>query len=269
MENKIELFKNKELGEVRTLFIDGECWFVARDIAKCLGYERLDNMYKIIDNEDKKEINPQSTDFTGFLQNGGIQLESNTNIKRMIIVNESGMYSAIFNSELKTAKKFKHWVTSEVLPSIRKHGAYITEELLQDNDRLNDVIAELQMENRLKEREIKELNEVRTEYMKQRDKIIKIQIKSGGKDGSFIPYCILQLAREFIKDSNNIEYKDDDIIKVKSRKLINFAKRLFPKNHDAQYYLSVCLDIKTWDKCSIIPTGILKEDYEPIQDILY
>ena len=125
------------------------------------------------------------------------------------------------------------------------------------------------MENRLKESKIKELEEVRTEYMKQRDKIIKIQIKSGGKDGSFIPYCILQLAREFIKDPNNIEYKDDDIIKVKSRKLINFAKRLFPKNHDAQYYLATCLDIKTWDKCCVIPTKILKEDYEPLQDILY
>ena len=269
MENKIELFKNQELGEVRTLFIDGECWFVARDIAKCLGYERLDNMYKIIDNEDKKEINPQSTDFTGFLQNGGIKLEPNINIKRMIIVNESGMYSTIFNSELKTAKKFKHWVTSEVLPSIRKHGAYITDELLQDNDRLNNVITELQMENSLKESKIKELEEVRTEYMKQRDNIFKIQIKSGSDNGSFIPYCILQLVREFIKDPNNIEYKDDDIIKVNSRKLIKFAKRLFPKNHDAQYYLSACLDIAAWDKYSIIPIKILREDYEPIQDILY
>ena len=179
------------------------------------------------------------------------------------------MYSLIFSSELETAKKFKHWVTHEVLPSIRKHGIYITDELLQDNDRLNNVITELQMENSLKESKIKELEEVRTEYMKQRDKIFKIQIKSGSDNGSFIPYCILQLVREFIKDPDNIEYKDDDIIKVNSRKLIKFAKRLFPKNHDAQYYLSACLDIKAWDKCSIISTEILREDYEPIQDILY
>lgn len=255
MENKIELFKNQELGEVRTLFIDGECWFVGKDVAECLGYSKARNaIANHVDPEDKKGA-PIQGDL------GGTQ--------EMTIINESGMYALIFGSELETAKKFKRWVTKEVLPSIRKHGAYITEELLQDNDRLNDVIAELQMENRLKEKEIKELNEVRTEYMKQRDKIIKIQIKSGGKDGSFIPYCILQLAREFIKDPNNIEYKDDDIIKVKSRKLINFAKRLFPKNHDAQYYLATCLDIKTWDKCCVIPTDILKEDYEPLQDILY
>ena len=251
MKNQIEIFKNNELGEVRTLLIDSEPYFVAKDVAEILGYSETNALTKRLDSDefisDKLE---------------GMNMKS-------VLINESGLYNAIFGSKLENAKKFRKWVFSEVLPSIRKHGAYITEELLQDNDRLNDVIAELQMENRLKEKEIKELNEVRTEYMKQRDKIIKIQIKSGGKDGSFIPYCILQLAREFIKDPNNIEYKDDDIIKVKSRKLINFAKRLFPKNHDAQYYLATCLDIKTWDKCCVIPTSILKEDYEPLQDILY
>ena len=71
----------------------------------------------------------------------------------------------------------------------------------------------------------------------------------------------MQLVREFIKDSSNIEYKDDDIIKVNSGKLIKFVKRLFPKNHDAQYYLATCLEIKTWDKCCVIPTEILREDY--------
>ena len=190
---------------------------------------------------------------------------------KSVLLNESGLYNAIFGSKLENAKKFRKWVFSEVLPSIRKHGAYITDELLQDNDRLNNVIAELQMENSLKESRIEELEEVRTEYMKQRDKIIRIQIKCGNtkENGRFIPYCILQLVREFIKDAENVEYRDDEIIKVDSRKLIRFVKGLFSKNHDAQSYLSQCLDIKVWEDVSVIPTNILEDEYEPIQDILY
>lgn len=255
MENKIELFKNEELGNVRTLFIDGECWFVGKDVAECLGYAKARNaIANHVDPEDKKGA-PIQGDL------GGTQ--------EMTIINESGMYALIFGSELESAKKFKRWVTKEVLPSIRKHGLYITEELLQDKEKLQDAIADLEMENKLKDSKIGELEEIRKEYMIQRNKIFKIQIKSGCNNGSFIPYCILQLVREFIKDKDNVEYKDDDIIKVNSKKLIKFTKRLFPKNHDAQYYLSACLDIKAWDRCSIISTGILKEDYEPIQDILF
>ena len=257
MKNQIEIFKNNELGEVRTLFIDGECWFVGKDVAECLGYAKARNaIANHVDAEDKKGA-PIQGDL------GGTQ--------EMTIINESGMYALIFGSELESAKKFKRWVTKEVLPSIRKHGAYITEELLQDHDRLNNVIAELQMENSLKESRIEELEEVRTEYMKQRDKIIRIQIKCGNTKGNgrFIPYCILQLVREFIKDSENVEYRDDEIIKVNSRKLIRFVKGLFPKKYDAQSYLSQCLDINAWENVTVIPTNILEDEYKPIQDILY
>ena len=253
MKNQIEIFKNNELGEVRTLLIDSEPYFVAKDVAEILGYSETNALTKRLDSDefisDKLE---------------GMNMKS-------VLLNESGLYNAIFGSKLENAKKFRKWVFSEVLPSIRKHGAYITDELLQDNDRLNDVIAELQMENSLKESKIKELEEVRTEYMKQRDKIIRIQIKCGNtkEKGRFIPYCILQLVREFIKDAENVEYRDDEIIKVDSRKLIRFVKGLFPKNHDAQSYLSQCLDIKVWEDVSVIPTNILEDDYEPLQDILY
>ena len=256
MENQIELFKNQELGEVRTLFIDGECWFVAKDVAVALGYK--DPLKAIRDHiyDDEKGVTKMDTP-------GGKQ--------DVMILNESGLYNLIFSSKLETAQNFRKWVTHEVLPSIRKHGAYITEELLQDHDRLNNVIAELQMENSLKESRIEELEEVRTEYMKQRDKIIRIQIKCGNTKGNgrFIPYCILQLVREFIKDSENVEYRDDEIIKVNSRKLIRFVKGLFPKKYDAQSYLSQCLDINAWENVTVIPTNILEDEYKPIQDILY
>ena len=253
MKNQIEIFKNNELGEVRTLLIDSEPYFVAKDVAEILGYSETNALTKRLDSDefisDKLE---------------GMNMKS-------VLINESGLYNAIFGSKLENAKKFRKWVFSEVLPSIRKHGAYITEELLQDHDRLNNVIAELQMENSLKESRIEELEEVRTEYMKQRDKIIRIQIKCGNTKGNgrFIPYCILQLVREFIKDSENVEYRDDEIIKVNSRKLIRFVKGLFPKKYDAQSYLSQCLDINAWENVTVIPTNILEDEYKPIQDILY
>ena len=253
MKNQIEIFKNNELGEVRTLLIDSEPYFVAKDVAEILGYSETNALTKRLDSDefisDKLE---------------GMNMKS-------VLLNESGLYNAIFGSKLENAKKFRKWVFSEVLPSIRKHGAYITDELLQDNDRLNNVIAELQMENSLKESRIEELEEVRTEYMKQRDKIIRIQIKCGNTKGNgrFIPYCILQLVREFIKDSENVEYRDDEIIKVNSRKLIRFVKGLFPKKYDAQSYLSQCLDINAWENVTVIPTNILEDEYEPLQDILY
>ena len=253
MKNQIEIFKNNELGEVRTLLIDSEPYFVAKDVAEILGYSETNALTKRLDSDefisDKLE---------------GMNMKS-------VLLNESGLYNAIFGSKLENAKKFRKWVFSEVLPSIRKHGAYITDELLQDNDRLNNVIAELQMENELKESRIKELDEVRTKYMKQRDKIIRIQIKCGNTKGNgrFIPYCILQLVREFIKDSENVEYRDDEIIKVNSRKLIRFIKGLFPKKYDAQSYLSQCLDINAWENVTVIPTNILEDEYKPIQDILY
>ena len=253
MKNQIEIFKNNELGEVRTLLIDSEPYFVAKDVAEILGYSETNALTKRLDSDefisDKLE---------------GMNMKS-------VLLNESGLYNAIFGSKLENAKKFRKWVFSEVLPSIRKHGAYITDELLQDNDRLNNVIAELQMENSLKESRIEELEEVRTEYMKQRDKIIRIQIKCGNAKGNgrFIPYCILQLVRDFIKDSENVEYRDDEIIKVNSRKLIRFVKGLFPKKYDAQSYLSQCLDINAWENVTVIPTNILEDEYKPIQDILY
>ena len=253
MKNQIEIFKNNELGEVRTLLIDSEPYFVAKDVAEILGYSETNALTKRLDSDefisDKLE---------------GMNMKS-------VLLNESGLYNAIFGSKLENAKKFRKWVFSEVLPSIRKHGAYITEELLQDHDRLNNVIAELQMENSLKESRIEELEEVRTEYMKQRDKIIRIQNKCGNTKGNgrFIPYCILQLVREFIKDSENVEYRDDEIIKVNSRKLIRFVKGLFPKKYDAQSYLSQCLDINAWENVTVIPTNILEDEYKPMQDILY
>lgn len=111
MEN-IRVFENPEFGSVRTILIDREPWFVGNDVAQSLGYgngKSLPNaISRHVDNEDKG--------VTEMMTPGGTQ--------NMTIINESGMYSLILSSKLPTAKKFKHWVTSEVLPAIRKTGTY-------------------------------------------------------------------------------------------------------------------------------------------------
>ena len=114
-ESKLMLFSNEEFGEIRTLLIDGEPWFVGKDVASTLGYrDHTDALKRHVDFEDKL-----SRCFTDSGQS-----------RTMVIVNESGLYCLILKSKLPSAKKFKHWVTSEVLPSIRKHGAYMTAETL-------------------------------------------------------------------------------------------------------------------------------------------
>jgi toxin-antitoxin system, toxin component, bro family len=133
--NSIQVFNNTELGAVRTLSIEGEPWFVGKDIAEALGYVETANMRKLLDEYEYKEIDPQNAQFAGFVQNG--RLEPNKNVRRMLLVNESGLYSAIFSSTLENAKKFKRWVTSEVLPSIRRTGSYKVENLESVNTAIN------------------------------------------------------------------------------------------------------------------------------------
>lgn len=115
--NDLQIFKNEQFGSMRTLEINGEPWFVGKDVAEVLGYAKARNAIAAhVDSEDKKDA-PIQGDL------GGTQT--------MTIINESGLYSLILSSKLPTAKEFKRWVTSEVLPSIRKHGAYMTTETLE------------------------------------------------------------------------------------------------------------------------------------------
>ncbi|MCT7695997.1 MAG: BRO family protein [Lactobacillus iners] len=113
----LRLFQFEEQN-VRTLVIDDEPYFVGKDVAEILGYVKPRNAISVhVDDEDKKDAPIQGT-------LGGVQT--------MTMVNESGLYSLILSSKLPTAKKFKRWVTSEVLPTIRKHGAYMTEQKIEE-----------------------------------------------------------------------------------------------------------------------------------------
>ena len=108
--NDLKIFQNAEFGQMRTVEINGEPWFVGKDVAEALGYAKARNAIAshVLD-EDKKDAPIQGTP-------GGTQA--------MTIINESGLYALIFGSKLVSAQRFKHWVTSEVLPAIRKTGSY-------------------------------------------------------------------------------------------------------------------------------------------------
>lgn len=111
MKNKLMIFNNSEFGQVRTVEIDNEPWFVGKDVAEALGYSDTDKAIRNhVESEDKLTR-----------QFGGSGQKRN-----MTIINESGLYALILSSKLPTAKAFKHWVTSEVIPSIRKTGSYTT-----------------------------------------------------------------------------------------------------------------------------------------------
>lgn len=109
--SNIQIFTNPDFGQIRTVEIDGEPWLVGKDVATVLGYKDTVNALKShVDTEDKR----------------GWQITTPSGTQEMTIINESGLYSLALSSKLPGAKKFKHWVTKEVLPSINKHGAYMT-----------------------------------------------------------------------------------------------------------------------------------------------
>lgn len=139
--NEIQVFNNTEFGEIRTVEIDNEVWFVGKDVAAALGYERdTKAVTDHVDEEDCKYIDGKTQSHFGFElgQRGGW------------LINESGVYALVFNSKLPKAKEFKKWVTHEVLPSIRKHGAYMTpqkiEEVLLNPDTIIKLATDLKAE---------------------------------------------------------------------------------------------------------------------------
>lgn len=113
-ETRVQLFHKEEFGTIRTVVIDGEPWFSGKDIAVSLGYENTKDAIKKHVFEEDKSVFQRSQFATLEIPNRG-----------MTFVNESGLYSLIFGSKLDSARKFKRWVTSEVLPSIRKTGQYV------------------------------------------------------------------------------------------------------------------------------------------------
>lgn len=150
--NELKIFQNSEFGTIRTLSINNEPWFVGKDVASILGYKDTVNALKShVDEEDKKGWQITTT-------SRGLQSAN--------IINESGLYSLILSSKLPKAKEFKHWVTSDVLPDIRKHGGYLTPEKVEEALLNPDTIIKLAMELKA-EREARKHAELEAASAKQ------------------------------------------------------------------------------------------------------
>ena len=142
--NELKIFNNEEFGQIRAIEQDGEPWFVGKDVTDILGYKNPNEaIAEHVDIEDKLNSKTLSSCDLSLGQRGGW------------LINESGLYSLILSSKLPTAKKFKRWVTSEVIPSIRKHGAYLTdqkiEELLISPDTIINLATQIKEEREKKQ----------------------------------------------------------------------------------------------------------------------
>jgi len=135
MENSLQIFTNEQFGRMRAIERNGEPWFAGKDVADILGY--TNSRKAIADHVDDEDKGVTKCDTLGGMQD-------------LTIINESGLYSLVFASKLPAAKQFKHWVTSEVLPTLRKHQVYATpemaEKILQDPDTIIRILQEIKNE---------------------------------------------------------------------------------------------------------------------------
>ena len=178
VNNDIEIFSNDEFGSIRTLNINGEPWFVGKDVAEILGYANASKaVLAHVDEDDKTFLMLD----IAHSQNGNVPVGQS----KTALINESGLYSLILGSKLSGAKKFKRWVTNEVLPSIRKHGVYATEmtieKTLSDPDYIIQILSafkkekedkeKLQVENSQQKETIVNLNEqISSSYIDKKKK---------------------------------------------------------------------------------------------------
>ncbi|EGQ1753756.1 phage antirepressor [Staphylococcus pseudintermedius] len=195
---ELQTFNFEEL-PVRTLTINDEAYFVGKDIAEILGYSKARNaIAKHVDFEDKKDAPIQ-----GPL--GGTQ--------KMTIINESGLYSLIFSSKLDSAKRFKRWVTSEVLPAIRKHGIYATdsviEQTIQNPDYIIHVLTEFKKEREgrlVAEQQVQELKPKATYYDLVLQNKSLLSVSKIAKDYGMSARALNKLLHEL-----GVQYKQGDI----------------------------------------------------------
>lgn len=142
--HELKIFESPEFGTVRTVTVSGEPWLVGKDVAEALGYSNTRKALEDhVDAEDK-------------MQGDGVTIRDSIGREQHpTIINESGLYSLVMSSKLPTARRYKHWVTSEVLPSIRKHGLYATaetaERLLSDPDFVIRLFTEIKAEKEMRQ----------------------------------------------------------------------------------------------------------------------
>ena len=147
--SELQVFNNAEFGSVRSLMVNGEPYFVGKDVADILGYQNGSrDVNRHVDEEDRQKI---------------MVFDGNQD-KETIIINESGLYSLILSSKLPSAKRFKRWVTSEVLPAIRKHGVFVMDDIVNNTDALIEALQAFKAE-RLQRMALEEENAVQKQQL--------------------------------------------------------------------------------------------------------
>ena len=191
--NELQIFSNEEFGEIRTVTIDGDPWFVGKDVAEALGYKNTrQGLATNVMDEDK----------------GVHSVDTPSGVQKMTIINESGLYALIFGSKLESAKRFKHWVTSEVLPSIRKTGQY-------------------QMPNLSKEMQAIVLLDTRTVQMQERLDRLEYDIPLYGSEADELCGHVKRKGVAVMGGKSSEAYKDTAIRAAVYRDIYNQIKREF------------------------------------------
>lgn len=198
---QLQIFNNAEFGSIRTLDINGEPWFVGKDVAGALGYSN--SRKALIDHVDEEDKGVTKCDTPG-----GIQ--------ELTVINESGVYSLVFSSKLPTAKKFKRWVTAEVLPAIRKHGVFVMDDIINNTDALIEALqafkAEkirrqaLEVENAIQRQQIAEMEPKVSYYDKVLQSKDPVKTSIIAKDYGYSAKNFNQLLKDL-----KVQYKQGDI----------------------------------------------------------
>lgn len=212
--NNLQIFENEEFGEIRTVTIDNEPWFVGKDVAMALGY-----------------TNPQKAVRDHVLEEdrGMNEMDTPSGKQNLAVINESGLYALIFGSKLESAKRFKHWVTKEVLPSIRKTGSYqrpmTPEEMMR---------VQLGMIDNIGDRVSKLENTMNIDYGQQRvleREVAKVVIDAlGGKDSNAyheIGKKVFAECNHDVKDFFNVNSRNN-IPRLKFDKAVEYIRSWEP-----------------------------------------
>lgn len=192
--NNLKIFNNEEFGQVRTVMIDGEPWFVGKDVAKALGYGEG----KSLNNAVANHVDEEDKGVTEIMTPGGKQ--------HFVMINESGVYSLIFGSKLEGAKRFKRWVTSEVLPALRKTGHYEMPDIKSIYDRKATSVGE-----------VVNLVRIQQKAMERRgcgqQAISEMMAETFGQFGIPVPQCFLS-APGWKNESRQAEPDYDELLQI-------------------------------------------------------
>ena len=217
------VFRSKEFGQIRTCTVKGETYFVGKDVASGLGYKNTkDALMRHVDEEDKL----------------GARFTTSGQNREMIIINESGLYSLILSSKLESARRFKRWVTSEVLPAIRKNGRYELEQQNRVLESRNALLEEITVQQKpltdyartiLSSTQTVTITQIAQDYgmtpvgMNQLLFKLHIQHKVGGQWILYIPY----LNKGYVQSFSSYFVKSDGEVQVKLHTRWTQSGRLF------------------------------------------